>query len=355
MFDPFKLFFPKKFLGIDIGTSSIKIVEISRWGGGRTLENYGEIKATALFKEPFRTFEKGSYSFSSFYVSRAIQAVLDEAKIRTKAAIFSIPDYSTFFVSFELPPMAEEELPQAIRFNAPPYIPLPLAETTLDWRVVEGIPGQKQSNLKILLSATPNQVVQEHQRTAEMAGLELYALEAEAFAVTRALVQDNKKTICLIDIGVQSTTINIVEKGVLKKSYSFDFSGNQLTFAIASALGISHNEAEEIKRKQGLLSPKENIIKTFYLLIDPLLLEIKKVCSEFCQVEGRAIEEFYLTGGTAALPGLKEYFAATLKKNVEIPNCFSGFLYPPILGQTLKQMNPRYSVAIGVALGGLER
>src|SRR3989338_8253914 len=86
----FKIFFPKKMIGIDVGTSSIKIVEISRWGKGKTLENYGEIKSASLYKEPFRNQEKGSYLLSNYFVSRAIKAVLQEAKIKTKAVIFSI-------------------------------------------------------------------------------------------------------------------------------------------------------------------------------------------------------------------------------------------------------------------------
>ena len=94
--NPLKMFLPKKMVGIDVGTASIKVVELSRWGQGITLENYGEIKSVSLFKEPFRNVEKGSYLLSNYFVSRAIRAVLDEAKIRTKAVIFSIHDFSTF-------------------------------------------------------------------------------------------------------------------------------------------------------------------------------------------------------------------------------------------------------------------
>lgn len=353
-FNPFNLFFPKKMLGIDIGTASIKVAEISRWGGGRTLDNYGEIQSAALFKESFRASGKGNYLFSANFVSRAIRAILDEAKIKTTAAIFSIPDFSTFFVSFDLPPVSLKELPDAIRFNAPQYIPLPISEITLDWKIISGTPGSKQ-NIKILVVAVANQVVQEYQRVAEMSGLELYALEAEALAVTRALVKDHKKTICILDIGVQSTTVNIIDRGILKKSYSFDFAaGNQLTYAISSALDKGYIEAEEIKKTKGLLSSQKNVSDILYLLVDPLLSEVTKISLEFAREEGREVEEIYLTGGTANLPGLKEYFAAVLKKKTEITNCFADFLYPPILGNSLVEMSPRFSVAVGVALQGLE-
>jgi len=352
--NPFMMFFPKKMLGIDVGTASVKIVEISRWGEGKTLENYGEIKSMSLYKEPVDNFERGSYLLSDFFVSRAIMAVLEEAKIKTKEAIFSIPDFSTFCTSIELPPMTEKEINQAVYYTAPQYIPLSITETTLDWRVIGGTPGDKNSSLKILLIAIPNQVVQGYQKIARLAGLELYALEAETLAISRALVKDKKKIVCLMDIGVQSTTVNIIDKGVLKKSYSFSFAANQLTYAVSSALGLNYVEAEKLKNKEGLISSNADLNKTLYLLIDPLLLQIRKISGDFYQEEGREIEEIYLTGGTANLPGLKEYLEETFKKKVEIPNCFSNLLYPPILEEKIKGMASSFSVAVGLSLGGLE-
>jgi type IV pilus assembly protein PilM len=352
--NPLKMFFPKKMVGIDIGTASIKIVELSRWGQGKTLENYGEIKSSSLYKEPFRSVEKGSYLLSNYFVSRAVRAVLDEAKIKTRAVIFSIPDFSTFCVSFDLPPMTQKEIPEAVYYSAPQYIPLPITETTLDWKIISGVPGDKQSSLKIFLVAIPNHIINDYQTVAQLAGLELYAVEAEPLALARALASGNKKSICIVDIGVQSTTINIIDRGNIKKSYSFDFAGSQLTYAVSSALGLGNIEAEELKNRQGLISSQQGLAKTLYILIDPLLVEVKKILQDFYIQEKKEIEEIYLTGGTSALPGLREYFQEIIKKRVEIPNCFSELLYPPILGKTLEKMAPSFSVATGVALGGLE-
>ena len=157
-----------------------------------------------------------------------------------------------------------------------------------------------------------------------------------------------------MDIGVQSSTINIIDKGFLKKSYSFNFNSGQLSRIIASTLGVGMDRAEEIKNKEGLMYSRQDIVKALCLLMDPLLIEIKGICAEFLQSEQKQVEEIYLTGGTANLPGLREYFAESLKKNVYVPNCFSEFSYPPILEGTLRKMSPSFSAAVGVALGGLE-
>ena len=91
------------------------------------------------------------------------------------------------------------------------------------------------------------------------------------------------------------------------------------------------------------------------MLVQPLITEIQSVSAEFLQSDQKQVQEIYLTGGTANLPGLKDYVAENLKKNVVVPNCFSDFLYPPVLDESLREMSPRFSVAIGVALAGLEK
>ena len=350
--NPGKMFFPKKMLGIDIGTSAIKIVELSRWGQGKTLENYGEIKSVSLYKESFRSMEKGSYLLSNYFVARAISAVLDEAKIKTKSVVFSIPDFSTFCTSIELPPMSAKELPEAVYYSAPQYIPLPVSETTLDWKLIGGEPGENGSQLKVLLVAIPNQVVQDYQKVAKLVGLELYALEAESLGLAR--VFGGTQLACVVDIGAQSTTINIVDKGRLEKSYSFDFAGSQLSHAVSSSFGMGRQEAEDLKNKEGLTSTNKNISEAFYMLIDPLIIEVKKVMSDFHLEHGKEVDIVYLTGGTSAMPGLVQYMSEVLKKKVEVPNCFSNILYPPILSKSLEKLSPSFAVATGVALGGLE-
>ncbi len=354
MFNPFRIFFPKKMVGVDIGTSSIKIVEISRFGQGKTLENYGEIKSAFFYKELMDANQKGRSLLSNDFIAKTLRGVLDEANIKTKSAIFSIPDFSTFCTSFDIPQMTEKEIPGAIRFNASQYITLPISEVTLDWLVEPSIKRDKTKPIKVFLVAVPNQVIQSYREIARLAGLKLYALEAEALGVARALVKSSQKSICMIDIGAQSSTINIIERGFLRKSYSFNFNSGQLSRSVAQVLGVDLAQAQEVINKEGLMFKRQDVTKALYLLIDPVLADIKNICAEFLQSEKKPIEEIYLTGGTANLPGLKEYFAESLKISILVPNCFSDFLYPPILEETLKDMSPSFSASIGVALGGLE-
>lgn len=347
---------PKKCLGIDIGTSAIKVVELSRWGERIKLENYGEILAQALYQKPFRTFEKSTLLLSSQDVAKGIKAVISEAQIKTRKSIFSIPDFSSFFTNFELPAMTKEEIGQAVVFEARRHIPLPLAEVTIDWEIIKGEVDRKKTNLKILLVAVPNELIHQYQQIAEASQLELIALEAEVFGLLRSLIpEDEKGIISLIDIGAQSTTCSIIEKRTLIKSHSFDFGGNQLTEQIAKSLSLDYKTAENLKTKYGLGFEEEKSIRQLLLpLIDLALREIEKISKGFYQTEGKEIQKFIIAGGTSLLPGLKEYFEDYLQKEVEIANPFSKIFYPPILEETLKKMGPSYAIAVGMARRGLE-
>jgi len=192
IWNPFKIA-PKGFLGIDIGTSAIKIVEMSRAGKRRKLDNYGEMKAEALYEKPFRTFEKSTLSFSNRDVVRSLSAVLKEAGFKTNKAFFAIPDFSTFFTTISLPAMTDEEIPQAVDYEAPQHIPLPLQSVTLDWQIIEREAGAAagQETIKVLLVAVPKDVIQQYQQIAQAVGLELISMEAEVFSLSRALIGDS--------------------------------------------------------------------------------------------------------------------------------------------------------------------
>jgi len=352
---------PKKFLGIDIGTSSIKIVEMGRRGQARKLENYGEVATSSLKKRPFRFFRKNTLSLSNKDVARTIQAICKEAGIQTKEVSFSIPDFCSFFTSFELPVMSKEEIPEAVKYEVRPYIPLPLDEITLDWLITEG--EVSKTPIGILVVAIPNEVIVQYQEIAHLSGLKLRTLEPEVFALGSSSVKDKnkEKIVGLIDIGARSTTCSILEKGVFKASHSFNIAGNELTDAVARSLNIDYNKAEELKKKQGLLfsdnkseETKKDVRKILVPLVDSILEEIKKVFRNFYQKEGKEIEKIILAGGLALMPGLKEYFSTELKKEISIADPFLNISCPAVLGDVLKEIGPTYAVAVGVALKGLE-
>ncbi len=351
---------PKRFLGIDIGTSAIKIIELSRWAGRKKLENYGQISASTLYKKPFRTFEKNTLSLSSKDIARAVRAVIKEANMKTRQAILTIPDFSTFFTSFELPSMSLEELPQAVKSEARRHVPLPLAEVTLDWQLLNKKTRREGQRFEILLVTVPNEVINQYKDIAREAELELIALEAEVFGLIRSLInKEEKRTIALIDIGARSTTCSIIDKGALKISHSFDISGDILIERISKALSLDYEAAKSLKKKYGISSfvegtEEKSIREVLTPLIALIIREIDKVFKGFYLKKRKEVEKIILAGGVAMLPGLVDSFNDYFKKEVEIANPFSDIFFPPILDENLKEIGPSYAIAVGAALRGLE-
>lgn len=346
--------FTKKCLGVDIGAASIKLVEVSRFGKKNRLENYAEFQLPPTTTS-IKTFHGESLLLLSDEVSEILQAVFKKLKVREKKAVLSIPDFSTFFTTFTLPPMTEEEVPQAVEFEARHHIPLPLSEVTFDWQIIEKEEVLPAIKLKILLVAVPNRVLKNYQRMATLAQLEVKGMEAEVFGLIRSSVpKDFPQPICLIDIGWQSTTVSIVAEKRLAVSHSFDISGTGLTQKLSSELGVSFEEAERLKKEYGLDPHQENISKVLIREINSLASDIEKVCQDFYQAEGKRVEKVIIAGGTAHLFGLKEYLTGRLGREVQLADPFSTISYPKVLESRLKELGPSFAVALGGALWGVE-
>lgn len=358
----------KNCLGVDIGTTSLKMVELSQLKETKKLENYGEIPVEGIelnaAKNNFEAGKDSSFLSSSVKgISKAISVLIKEAGFSTKKAVFSIPDFSTFFTSFELPPMKEKEIPAAVEFKAGKYIPLPLSEMKIDWAIIEGKPSRKISffgkeipgtQLRILLVTVPNEVVSKYQEIAKMSGLELLFLEAEVFSLVRSLIGKEKGIIMLVDIGGRSTTCSVIKNGVLESSHSFDVSGNEFTYALSRSLNIDYNEAERLKREIGIRKgTKEE--EMLYPLVDLILREIKKISSPFSKSGNKkGLSKIILAGGGALTPCLEEYFSEQLKVKTVIADPFRNIVCPISLSEILKKMGPSYGIAVGSALKGLE-
>ncbi len=358
IFDIFKK--PKGLLGIDVGTFSIKVVQLSYSGKNKepVLENYGERVNSLTGEDIYKNLRKKNFILSFNEVSNSIKDIMKEAGIKEKKAVFSIPEFMSFFTVMKLPSMLEKEISSVVQFEARQHIPLPLDEVFLDWSVIsKGRSGEDQEEkMRILLVAVPKQVISEFQELAKSINLESFSMEASAFSLARSLVKDSdlNKVVQLIDIGVQSTSISIVDAGMVKSTYTVDFSDNEVITYLASKLGVGYNEAEKIKAEQGLVKGSR-ISEVMESKMSSLLSEGKRVAEDFFHEEEKGAEKIILSGGAAFTPGLKEYFEEGTEKETEIADPFRGISYPGELEGTIKgKIGPRYSVAVGLALKNLE-
>ncbi len=356
-FNPLRMLGSKSFLGVDIGSASLKVVEISG-AGGRRLENYGQLRTEYFLG---RASDVVSYSKEIFLskemIISALGAVLQEAKIKKKRAFFAIPDYATFFTTFQLPSMSKQELEEAVKYEAPRHIPMPLADVTLDWEIVKGAPQfDGRSPLKVLLVAVPNETINQYQAIAKAIGLEIAALESEAFSLARALIkyQDRRATVCLIDLGERSATINIVSQSVLRVSHSIDIAGQEIVRTLSEKLNIDVRKAKIIKKIYGI-KKEETIKNIIFPLIESVVKETKNILNNYFLEEKEKAEKIILAGGNSSLPGLRDYFAEAFRVPIEIGDPFVDVSYPPGLELILKRIGPEFTIAVGAALRGVNK
>ncbi len=352
--------FSKKFLGIDIGTFSLKLVELAEAGENFSLSNYGQYDI-----EPNQNLgmvdseRKIMASFSAQEIAEIIQAIMSEAKMKTRQCAFSIPDFSTFFTTFSLPAMTKKELSDAVIFEARQHIPLPIDSVTVDWQLIGGEFG-KSDKMEIAMTAIPNEVIAKYRDIAAKAGLQLALIEAEAFGLAQALIsKEELRPVCLIDIGIQSTVCSLMENQVLRYSHSFDRGADYLFKALIRQLPISREIIQSIEKSCGLqafsfIEPdiKNNMRNIFRDSFLPILKEIEMALAEYRRSSGIEIAKIILSGGAAALPEVMDQFKNYFQKETEIADPFAKINYPKEMQEEIKKIGPAYAVAVGMARRG---
>jgi len=326
----------KSILGIDIGTTNIKIAQITSKDNVHTLDTYGLVNAS------FNIDETKEESIAKTVL--ILRNLIEKSGVSTNKIVASLPNSAVFTSVIELPPLKESELKTAIEFEAKKYVPLPITEMTLSWSTIEKLPDGKT---RILLTAVPNNILRSYLKIFQQAKLEPVALEIEALALIRALIGDDKGSILIVDVGARSTHLNIVENGNLLLTRNIPMGGDTITQKIAESLKISMVRADQFKKDFGLT--QSNLIPES---IKPILANIKSEAKQLqgiYQARGKKFDKIMIVGGTANLPGLNEFFADMDAKIVN-GDPLLRLTFPADLKPVISQYAANLSVAIGLAL-----
>lgn len=346
---------PPKILGIDIGTTAIKAVELAQEGGVIKLDTYGILENYGHLERINDAIQTSSLKILDEMTAEMLKKLLSEMRLSTRNCAMSVPIFSTFVSLMDLPRLSQKELAQAIPFEARQYIPIPISEVALDWQVLGPTPGQEAQRVQVLLVAIPQDVIVKYQRIAELAGLNLKIIETETISAARALVGADSSTLLLVDIGSRATVITAVDEGYVRITRSIDIAGGDLTQVIANGLGVSTLKAEMLKKSRGLMSgvQEENLAALMTPLLDVMINEIQKLGALYQERTKREVKKIVLTGGTANIPGLTDYIGRELKKQVIIGNTFSQLQYPAALSPIIANVGPTFAVAVGLGLRDL--
>ncbi len=357
----------KSQLGVDIGTSSIKVVELGVEGGRHKLLNYAtyELRGAGGQSDTARTV----MDLSDQEIASAIVELVKSSGMKSRDAVASISSFATFATVIQLPYTTEEELAKTVPFEARKYIPVPLDQVVLDWSIVgvpnepaastsaplqsqAGLPtGQAGTTVEVFLAAVPKDETARYQRIMKAAGLNLVALELENSSLVRAVLGNDLSPTAILSVGGRSTSILIVSKGYERLSHNYEIGGYEMTKAISEALGIDAERAEGLKRRYGVIDSAENKARPALIsLVDMMVFETKKTIESYEQAHQQPIGRVVMVGGLSNMPGLVQYVKQKLNRDVLLGNVFARLVYPQELAPLVQSLANTLAIAVGAAM-----
>ncbi|OGZ32945.1 MAG: hypothetical protein A2V69_02995 [Candidatus Portnoybacteria bacterium RBG_13_40_8] len=351
----------KSCLGIDIGTASIKIAQLKKEAEKFELETYGEISTKSYLERLNDAFQVTSLKTLEAVTRELLRVLLEKAETSTRQAVMTIPVFSSFVSVVEVPEMAEKELSHAIEFEARRYVPIPVSEVILDWRIIEAglikddISPRPFKGKRILLIAVPTEVINKYLKIADNLGLKILALELESFSLARSLMSGDRSSACILDIGARASSFTIFDRGTIQMSHSLDIAGAEMTKSLSVGLGVASQRAEEFKVTFGLdhqenYERRKEIKELLHLPLEKIVDEIERMILSYQMKTDRKIEKLILNGGSASLVGLEDYIQKRLNIKAVVASPWSRVVYPTALQLVLRKIGPEFSVAVGAAM-----
>jgi type IV pilus assembly protein PilM len=346
-------------LGIDIGSSAIKVIQIKKKHGRAVLETYGE-----LALGPYAGTEIGrATNLPNDKIIEALKDILHEAKTTTTACGVALPLSSSLISFISLPPVGDKHISEVIALEARKYIPVPVSEVMLDWSIIpredsyatddSGDEADKaKDGQDVLVVAISNEYIAGYQGIMAGSGLLPSFYEIELFSSIRASMGEGFQAVMILDMGARATKLYIVERGLLRASHIINKGSQDLTLALSKAMSITVEEAEKIKRSYGLTGGAEykDQKEIITVNLDYMFYEANAVLLNYEKKYHKNISKVILTGGGVLLKGFVDLAKTSFQSEVVYANPFSKLETPAFLAEQLVTAGPEFAVAIGVAL-----
>ncbi len=347
----------KSVVGIDIGSSAIKLVELKPTKKGYELVHFRMVPL------PAEAIVDGAIMNSNAVVDALIEAISQE-KLKTKDVATSVCGHSVIVKKIKLPQMTEDELEESIQWEAEQYIPFDISDVNLDVQIL-GNDEQDVGQMEVVLVAAKKDMINDYTAVLMEAGLSPLIMDVDAFAVENMFEMNygmmDGETIVLANIGASVININILRNGVSTFTRDISMGGNQFTEEIQKQLNVSYEEAESLKLGGELGGPSETteavipqevggIIRS---ISETMAAEIQRSLDFFAasSTDDR-ISKIYLTGGSAKIPGLPSVIESKVGVSVEIAD---PFMVVDVDEQKfnaahIREVAPAAAVAVGLAL-----
>jgi type IV pilus assembly protein PilM len=337
----------KEIIGIDIGSSSVKLVQLKEQKGVFTLQNVG------ILPLPLEAIVDNTLMDTSSIVE-TIKKLLKSLNIRVKDAACSVSGNSVIIRKISLPAMPPEELEDQIHWEAEQYIPFDINDVHIDFQILASDQNDP-SKMEVLLVASKKEIINDYLAVFNEAGINLAVVDVDSFAIQNAfelnydIGPDN--VVALINIGASIMNLNIVKNDISLFTRDVQMGGNLYTEEIQKQFGVSGEEAERIK-VSGDVPDQAKLRDTISRVNETLAMEMRRSLDFYNTTAGEGkINNVYISGGGAKTPMLVEAVQQRLGLPVEIINPFCNIKYneKEFDPEYLNEIGPLVTVAVGLA------
>ena len=344
-------------VGLDIGSSMVKAVELSIKGKGRDFD----LTHLGVAKLPSESIVQGAFLNSSAIVDTVREAV-ESAKIRTKNVAVAVSGHSVIVKKVNLPVMSRDELDEQIRWEAEQYIPFDVNEVNLDFQILnDGESEESGGQMGVLLVAAKKDLIDDYVQVITEAGLVPAVVDVASFAVenvfTSSFESAPDEVVALVNIGAEVVNINILADGIPAFTRDITTAGNQYTEEIQKALSVTFDEAERIKLGGRAQDESQDVVpqeveQAMQSVSETVIGEISRSLDFFGATTADSnIGRVVLSGGGAKVAGFEKAFHERTGLPIEIMNPFSRMVpsskFEPEL---LEEMGPALGVGVGLAM-----
>jgi len=342
-------FGPKNLIGLDIGTSSIKLVELEESKGSYRLKNFGTAKL------PKETIVNGVV-INAEPIVNSIKTLMDNLRVTNKSVSMSVSGHPVIIKKITLPVTSEEALEPVIETESEQYIPFDLDEVNIDFQIL-GINEEQQDQMDVMLVAAKKQMIDEYSDVIQSAGLKPVVADIDVFALENMFnlnyTHEEEAIIALVDIGASITNINIIRNEVSVFNRDVFLGGNQITEEIQKDLSVSYEEAESLKIGEVIEGINQEVLDDLILKgASSIAREVQRTLDFFTGSNYTEITHVYLSGGAAKTKGLKDVIAEKMTATVEFVDPFKVIRYDKKTFDTeyIKEITLLSSIGVGLAI-----
>ncbi len=345
----------KSVLGLDIGSSSLKIVQLRKENQAAVLETYGE-----LALGPYGGLAVGqATNLPADKIIENLKDLVREANVTSSEVGISIPFSRSLLTLVELPrAKTPEEQKTIVELEARKYIPVPVTEVQLDWFVVpDPISEGKELSpkVRVLIVAVHNDELTLLQSVTTGTALQTSFYEIEIFSTIRSVVDDPVNPIMVLDIGASATKVYVVERGVVALSHNIPQGGQDVTRNISSVGNISIDQAETLKKQYGFaVTPDVYKRETIEIVFSRIFEETKRALVQYELGHGKKVKNIVLTGGGAVTKNLDAFAREFFSVDITVADPFAKVQAPAFMRPVLQEIGPEFAVTVGLALRKLE-